>query len=208
MPDPRVLAWLDCETTSTRPGRRPWDIAVIRRPADADPDGDTSYQVFIDRRDLDLADADLKALEIGRFYERHPEFGAGGNVMRLADALHTIEGMLRGAVVLGSNPSFDTETLDPFMRGHAILPSWYYHPVDIPSMVEGWLRGARRPVPQPPKTDPLIRAIGIDPDSYPRHTALGDCQLFRAVYDTITNSQQHLPKGDQDVRDWPEPAVR
>jgi DNA polymerase III epsilon subunit-like protein len=71
------------------------------------------------------------------------------------------------------------------MRACGILPSWHYHPIDVPSLAEGWLRGRGRPLPDQLKSDELCRAIGVDPDKYARHTALGDCELFRAVYETL-----------------------
>lgn len=188
MSDPRTIAFTDCETTGLHPGRRPWEIAAIIRPAGGDVRADIPYLWFIDVCDLDLGNADPKALEIGGFYQRHPQMidaALKGKTYRLADALQSLELVLRGAVVFGSNPAFDTGTLDPLMRANGILPSWHYHPIDIPSMAEGWLRGRGRPLPEQLKSEALCRAAGVDPDKYDRHTALGDCGLFRAVYETI-----------------------
>lgn len=188
MTDPRKIAFTDCETTGTHPARRPWEIAAIIRPAGGDVRGDTPYTWMIDVRDLDLGNADPKALEIGGFYRRHPQMADDAEatqVHRLGDALTSVEKLLRGAVVFGSNPGFDTGTLDPVMRACGILPSWHYHPIDVPSLAEGWLRGRGRPLPDQLKSDALCRAVDVDPDRYARHTALGDCELFRAVYERL-----------------------
>jgi DNA polymerase III epsilon subunit-like protein len=188
MNDPRTLVWADCETTKLGPGRMPWEIALIRRPAGADVRGDTSYLWMVDLRDLDLGNADPIALRIGGFYERHPQMSRDPEIRtatRLPEVLRKVENLTRGAVVLGSNPAFDTEALDPLMRVCGILPSWHYHPVDLPSMCEGFLRGRGLPLPAKLKSDELARAVGVDPDRYKRHTALGDCELFRAVYDAM-----------------------
>jgi len=192
MTDPRILAWTDTETTGVHPARRPWEIAAIVRPAGADVRQDTPYTWFIDVRDIDLGNADPVALRIGRFYERHPQMNGRRKehtVWRLHEALPHVEELLRGAVIAGSNPSFDMETLGPLMRAHGILPSWHYHPLDIPSMAEGWLRGRGKSLPDKLKSDELARAVGVDPDKYDRHTALGDCELFRAVYEAIIAPQ-------------------
>lgn len=64
-----TLVFVDTETTSLRPDRRAWDIAlIVRRPGEPDRE----YQWFVDDLALDLGNADPFALKIGRFYERHP----------------------------------------------------------------------------------------------------------------------------------------
>lgn len=195
MNDPRTLVWADCETTKLGPGRMPWEVALIRRPAGADVRADITYLWMIDVRDLDLGNADPMALRIGGFYQRHPQMIPDGDartgvrtVTRLGEMLYQVEKLTRGAVILGSNPSFDMELLDPLMRAYGILPSWHYHPCDLPSMCEGWLRGRGMALPAKLKSDELARAVGIEPDKYDRHTALGDCRLFRAVYEAIAVS--------------------
>ncbi len=222
MNDPRRIAWCDTETTGLHPGCRPWEIAAIIRPAGGDVRSDIPLRWFIDVRDLDLGNADPKALAIGGFYQRHPQMvddqvprDEAPGVFRLGDALAAIERLLRGAVVFGSNPGFDTGVLDPLMRAYRILPSWHYHPVDVPTLAEGWLRGSGRPLPEQLKSDARCRAAGVDPDRYDRHTALGDCELFRAVYERITEPVDvsaervalaaELERGDSpmcDCKDW------
>jgi hypothetical protein len=39
----------------------------------------------------------------------------------------------------------------------------------------------------------LSRALGVDPDAYDRHTALGDARWVRAQYDTITTAPDRAP---------------
>lgn len=188
MNDPRTLVWLDCETTKLGPGRIPWEVALIRRPAGGDVRDDVPFGWMVDVSDLDLGNADPMSLRIGGFYDRHPQMAKDPGVKsvhRLPLVLRELEKLARGAVVMGSNPGFDTELLDPLMRAYGILPSWHYHPVDLPSMCEGWLRGQGRPLPAKLSSDELARAVGVEPDKYRRHTALGDCQLFRAVYEAM-----------------------
>lgn len=181
-----TLVFLDTETTSLRHDRRAWEIAVIvRRPAQ--PDHEQSW--FIEVGDLDLGNADPASLKFGRFYDRHPAFTsqrAGSYRLYWEEAvLAEVEELTRGAVILGSNPSFDTELLATRMRARDICPSWRYHIEDVPTLALGWLYGAGKPLPEKRKSDDISRAVGIDPDAYDRHAALGDCRWLRDLYDAV-----------------------
>ena len=69
-------------------------------------------------------------------------------------------------------------------------PEWHYHPCDVPTMAIGWLTGAEGATPTRPwKSDELTRLIGLDPDDYKRHTAMGDCLWTRDLYDSITDGE-------------------
>ena len=65
------LCFIDTETTSLRHDRRAWEIAVITREP-GKPDQEKSW--FVASEDLDLGNADLMSLKIGRFHERHPDY--------------------------------------------------------------------------------------------------------------------------------------
>ena len=69
------IVFLDTETTSLRWDRRAWEVGLIVRDPGRD---DQEHHWFIDIRDLDLGNADLMSLKIGRFYERHPEYKPNG----------------------------------------------------------------------------------------------------------------------------------
>lgn len=187
--------WIDCETTSLKLDRRAWEIALITRHRD---EPDIEWRWFIHPLDLDLSNADPTSLEFGHFYERHPHgpyLKAGGDVEHAPKML----GVFREAEVLlvvaretadramlyGSNPAFDVYTLEPRMHALDITPGWHYHPEDVPTLVKGWLLGQDRPLPEGGKSDDYCRAVGVNPDTYDRHTALGDCRLFRDVFDIV-----------------------
>ncbi len=57
----RPIVFLDTETTSLRPDREAWEVAIIRR----DGEGFTEFECFVG--DLDLLNADPKSLLVGRF---------------------------------------------------------------------------------------------------------------------------------------------
>jgi hypothetical protein len=193
----RPQRWLDCETTGLDLAtRRAWDVAVIERR----PDGvDVEHQWFLHAADIDLSTADPAALDIGGFWHRHPQAGylrAGGSAITAPDrpgvhrahtVLEAVAQLTAGAVVLGSGPWFDMMTLGPRMVERGITPAWYYHPDDVPAMVKGFLAGwvGMTDELRAARSDELVRAIGLDPDSYGRHTAIGDCRLFRDAYDVL-----------------------
>lgn len=182
-----TIAFIDCETTSLRHDRRAWEIAVIlRRPGQ--PDHEQSW--LVEWHDLDLGNADLASLKFGGFYERHPQGERIPYGYALPpseeDVLLQVEELTRGAILMGSNPSFDAETLSARMRARGICPSWNYHIEDVPTMAKGWLYGTGRPLPETWKSDQISLACGVDPAKYERHTALGDCAWIRDLYDVVT----------------------
>lgn len=102
-------------------------------------------------------------------------------VMRLGKLINP------GTVVCGSNPSFDMTRLERLAdQISAPAFTWHYHPIDIPTMAHGWLCG-RGVFPAPPwKSDQLSQFCGVDPKSFPRHTAMGDAQWCLSLYRAIT----------------------
>ncbi|GAA4439555.1 hypothetical protein [Phytohabitans houttuyneae] len=204
---PRV--WLDCETVSLDPDRRAWEVALIHRGAN-DPSTDTEWSWFVNIDDLDLpSTADPEALEIGGFWRRHPQAAEVPLIGRLAGVVPDLpatapEGAVwsertvmsvaaswtKGkAIIHGSNPAFDMHTLAPRMAVHGIVPEWYYRGLDVADRAAGWLAGAGRPVPTneqgDEKSDLIAAACGLALQAYERHTALGDCRLFRDLWDVI-----------------------
>jgi len=151
------ICFVDTETTSLRHDRRAWEIGIIERvPVTVKhPDGpdtssteDREHHWFIDADDLDLANADLFSLNIGRFYERHPQYQLDHEALWSAtaaegDALREIEAVTRGAHLVGAVVSFDADVLGQRMRAHGICPSWHYHLIDIEALAVGWLNGRR-----------------------------------------------------------------
>ena len=199
------LCFLDTETTSLRHDRRAWEIAVITR----EPGRDDREEVwFVDSDGLDLGNADLMSLKIGRFYERHPQFATrrkpDDRVAEYeASVLARVEYLTRGAHLVGAVPNFDAEVLGNRMRANGICPSWHYHLIDIEALAAGWLHRhaavlenreatieeamALREIARPPwKSDDLTRALGVkSATEEERHTALGDARWAKRAYDAV-----------------------
>ena len=177
-----ALAFVDTETTSLLPSRRAWEFACIRREEDG---REERLEMFIS---APLDEADPMSLRFAKFYERHPDYrlsepdAIGG--WDEQTAARFIERITRSAVLVGSNPAFDAATLAPLLRRHALIESWHYAVRDIVPLMVGYLTGRGEPVPSW-KSEELSRAVGVDPDDYPRHTAMGDVEWTRAVYDAV-----------------------
>jgi DNA polymerase III epsilon subunit-like protein len=189
-----TLVFVDTETTSQRPDRRVWDVAlIIRQPGSHDRE----MSWLVDFEDLDLGNANLPSLKIGHFYERHP-FATSDRaipVYREVDVLREVERLSRGAHLVGAVPSFDAEVLAARMRAHGIPASWHHHLIDVETLAVGRLSGERLAATAgslaavtalPWDIDAVSRAFGVEPPpEHTRHTALGDARWVRAIYDAV-----------------------
>lgn len=126
-----------------------------------------------------------------------PEYTGANDVARRLTAL------LDSAHVVGAVPDFDFRFLRKFLREHNECWTAHYHLIDVEALAVGWLYGKaaelKKTRPEvdwswplseitelPWKSTDLYRAVGVDPDAYEVHTALGDARLVRDVYDAIT----------------------
>lgn len=200
------IAFVDTETTGVHPGRRAWEVAIIRR----EPDGtERTLHAFVS--DVDLSEADPFGLKIGRFYERHPRFARefGENGMAEAHRVsgdpvyatesrvaELVERMTRGAHLVGAVPNFDAEVFADMLRRWWLTPAWHYHLVDVENLAVGYLAGRRpfdhnEPVTLPWSSDDLTRACGVEPaGDDERHTALGDAKWAMRLYDAIVGDAE------------------
>jgi hypothetical protein len=205
-----VKVFVDLETINLVEGRGiAWEVGLI-----------AGGHEYLWQVKPDLALADPKALEVGRFPQRFTEAMGSERIGTGMRMIHpTLPGLLAesrrqafefaaarvparqlaaeiadltaGAELWGSNPAFDMRHLTVLLGEQGITPAWHYHPGDIPSMARGWC-AARGVTPTSAKGDGRIRsddwsrAVGIDPDAFNRHSALGDARWVRAQYELMT----------------------
>ena len=200
------VCFVDTETSGLHPEHHGiYEVALIA------PEGDEHHWWL----DIDLARADEIALKIGRYHERHPNgygvspvdgrtsaYTAPGFVGQFARLTHGHH--LAGAVV-----SFDADRLARLFYKFGHAPSWHYHLIDVEALAAGWVSAqcvgkandgvSRGTVPvwgptglssnidgRPPwNSEYLSRAVGVDPDQFDRHTALGDARWAKAIYEKV-----------------------
>lgn len=201
-----TIIFLDTETTSLRPDRRVWELgAVVRRLAAPEQ----RVHRFVYAEDLDLGNADPFSLDIGGYYRRHPQavpvpagVPIGAELHSEAEALAEFEYLSRGALIAGNVVNFDTEVIAARMRAHGLLPGWHYHLCDVEALAAGYLRGravlepgaevasSMLQIAEPPwDSGELSQALGIDPGKYERHTAMGDADWARDLYDKVMGNR-------------------
>lgn len=184
------IAFVDTETThlDAEIGEA-WEVAVILRERDGDATTDTEYVWQVSP---DLTVADPEALRIGRFGERfavpaHVEAAFTGYEtgpvapMTRGQAISAILSVLRGAVLVGSNPGFD----DRFLRKLLGAAPWHYRPYDIVQLAAAKV-GLEVAGPLPWSSRVLSRAVGVEPPGDDAHQALVDARWARDVFDAVT----------------------
>jgi hypothetical protein len=180
------LAFTDIETTGLVPGyHEVWEVATIIKRGVARTE-------HVWQLPVDLGRADPIALRIGRFHDRR----------RIAEALtqhrvfaETFARLTEGCHLVGAVISFDEERLRRLLRHQHQCPMWHYHIVDVEALAAGWLAGRgcdavsaedwlvkARP---PWNSNNLSLAIGVDPEQFDRHTALGDAKWAEALYEAV-----------------------
>ena len=179
--------FLDTETTGLHANRRAWEIAMIRECLHSDGGPVHTETMLIQVSDVDLHDADPMALRVGKFYERFEGIARYGHdtnddpktdvqLIPEVEAAAVVEAWTRGGTIVGACPWFDTETLEPMLRRHGLVPSWSHRLRCVESLTEGMLGrkvgGLRL----------CAEALHVAIDEHTLHTALGDSLLTQKIY--------------------------
>lgn len=186
-----VLAFVDTETThlSAEAGEV-WEAAVIRREAGTE----TEHVWQFAPRNLD-ADVHGEALSVGRFHERYvvprgydaAGVTDGGHTVRpltREQAVEELAGVLRGAVLIGSNAAFDDRHLRKLLNLGAAEQSWHYRPVCAVTHAAGVLAGIGQAMPAPWRSHDVSLALGVEPPAPDvAHTAMGDVAWAMTLWD-------------------------
>ncbi len=185
------LAFTDCETTHLNAEiGEAWEVAVVLREYEDGSHTDTEY-VWEFAIDPVPGAFDPEALRISRWHERR-QLATGTTQaafsgytpaveMPRTEAIQAITNVLRGAVLIGSNPGFDERFLRKLLGPGSA--QWHYRPYDIVQLAAASI-GLEKAGPLPWSSRVLSRAVGVEPPGPDvTHTALGDARWARDVYD-------------------------
>lgn len=89
--------------------------------------------------------------------------------------------------IVGAVPNFDTERIaHQLLRPNRLREPWHYHLIDIENVAAGYLtHKTGQPVLPPYDSNELSAGLGVNPDDFQRHTAMGDVQWVMAQWDAI-----------------------
>lgn len=198
------LAFCDTETTGLDADRHEvWEVGLVLR---GESPGTRSERRWL--LPVDEAKGDPFSLEVGGFHARHPhgydrrindpnETGwraHPGDVLcsREDFALDFVQLTARAHLV-GAVVSFDAAFLSKLLRSCGYFPRWHYHLVDVEALAAGKLG-----LPPPWNSEELSRAVGVEPNDYPRHTALGDANWAEAIYFAVMGVSVGAALGGED----------
>lgn len=196
------VGFLDTETTGLDAERHSlWEVALI-----------TSDAEYVWQFPIDEGTADPFALDISGYWERR-WVNTPTTTETMADAAtgtahshllcldlgrfcRRFQELTVGMHFVGAVPSFDEERLRRLFARFNVMPRWHYHIIDVEALAVGYLHGVAAEAhgrdgtePSPPwKSEDLSRALGVHPERFERHTALGDARWAKAIYEMITGS--------------------
>lgn len=183
----RKLVFLDIEATSLDVhSARPWEIAMIERGTMG-----AERRTWIKISDVDLTDADPRALAVGRFEERHVNDGRARWLSEEMAALWISRRLTERCTVVGSNVAgYDLPILAAMLGRWGHSPAWHHHPIDLVTWTQA--REAGSPFATVALTEgsyELSRIAGAQPPAKAvAHTAMGDAMWARAWWDALTET--------------------
>lgn len=181
------IVFLDTETLGVHIDAPIWEFAAIRRKTlgGSGLAAEKSLHMFIHHYAAPwLTGDDALPEEFQADYRERFDYGAAlGQSVAAAKIAEFLAGRPH---IVGAVPNFDTEHISHQLLRPAHIPEpWHYHLIDVENLIVGFLAG-RSMLMQPPwKSDDLSRAVGVDPEQFDRHTAMGDVLWVKAQYDAV-----------------------
>jgi hypothetical protein len=177
------LVFMDTETLGLDPDAPIWEFAGIRRGPNTGAPGcvvEAELRLFIRHDPLPW----MREYPERFAHDYRQRYNADA-ALEEELAAKAIFAFTTGAVVIGAVPSFDTERITKLLKRHGYDWGWHYHLMDVENAVVGYLAAQGRVMPPPWDSDELSNALGVDPERYARHTALGDVQWTMAQWDAM-----------------------
>lgn len=184
------VAFVDIETTDLdRDIREAWEVAIITANGDE----------AVWHLPVDLSKANPMSLSMNGFIERYNDWGTPRHEWPdvRAEVARDIATMTRGLHLIGACVSFDEVTLWKLLRDNGECPMWHYHQGDVENLAAGYLASGVAPqaspgvdyppnLHRPPWDSKLLSlAVGVDPEKFDRHSALGDARWAKAIYEAV-----------------------
>lgn len=191
------LVFMDTETLGLDINSPIWEFAAIRRKSlGGDDAAEKSLHLFIRHHAAPWL-AEFPEEFARDYHERYSDVESVDQLV----AAETIAEFMQGRPhVVGAVPNFDTEKIaHQLLRPNRIPEPWHYHLIDVENLVVGYLSGVGKQavndgelesidlakIAPPWKSDDLSRAVGVDPEQFDRHTAMGDVLWVKAQYDAV-----------------------
>jgi hypothetical protein len=193
---PVPICFMDTETLGLNPEAPVWEFAAIRRewPQQIEmwggdivarpQDQDSEFHCFIDHN-CDPWITEMHENHGSDFVKDYRKRFDARTALTTYRAAEMIYKATKGAHIIGACPSFDTERLAKLLRSRGFEPAWHYHLTDVENMIVGYLAGRGQPIHPPWKSDTLSRAVGVEPEDFMRHTAMGDVLWIKAQYEAV-----------------------
>ena len=178
------LIFIDTETTGLSMDADIWEFAGIRRGLDYYSE---SLHLFIEhdwKKCAELPES-FRCDHEERFPGHNLATSRHSAAHQISQFVNARDGMKPH--IVGAVPDFDAYRLAKMISDQIgwWTPTWHYHLIDVENLAAGWL-AARGSVIDPPwDSNALSASIGIDPDRFERHTAMGDVLWAQAIYDAV-----------------------
>lgn len=179
------IVFMDTETLGVHIDAPIWEFAAVRRNFHEGTTTEHELHIQIHHYAKPWLTGDDPLPE--QFQADYRARFKAGEAYGKSGAAEVIASFLAGRPhIVGAVPNFDTERISHQLLRPAHIPDpWHYHLIDVENLVVGFLAG-RSMLMQPPwKSDDLSRAVGVDPEKFDRHTAMGDVRWAMAQYDAV-----------------------
>lgn len=182
------ILFIDTETTGLDPGRHEiWNMALI----DCSTDPVRQYEWFWQPSHLETADPG--ALRLNNFYDH---FKNRRSLFSIPEpSAPNIAALTAGKKLAGMNPAFDQAFLTKLLNRFSLVPAWDYHLVDVEAAMVGYLADVSWLDDW--SSSKLGRAVGVPPEAYDRHTAIGDALWAHDCLASVMGLDYLLP-GDRE----------